>query len=105
MFTNELAEHVFSLFEATVSIGLDYMRSGKFELVPTVDNQIITSLCSLFVSLLPKVSSRLPSPRHRLCNPSHGPHLRDALFTSSLCIHLYSPRPYTVDARRSLLTE
>eukprot|EP00966_Prymnesium_polylepis_P133888 3094822-Prymnesium_polylepis.1 len=52
VFTKELAEHVYSLFDATIRLGLKYIRSGKLEMVPTVDNQLISSLCALFDALL-----------------------------------------------------
>ena len=52
--SKELAEHVYNLFLTTASIGLAFVRSGKHEMVPTVDNQLIDSLCSTFISLLPR---------------------------------------------------
>ena len=52
-FTAELAEYLMGLFSQTVERGLGFVReSSKTEMIPTVDAQLINSLCSTFVSLL-----------------------------------------------------
>jgi len=59
MLTNELGEFLMSLFVKTAELGLKYVRSGKNEMVPTVDSQLIDSLCANFVSLLPRAKLNL----------------------------------------------
>merc|ERR1719163_675560 len=54
--TQQLAEHVMKLFEANIDVSLKWIRGiiGSRELVPTVDSQLIESLCAMFISLLPQ---------------------------------------------------
>ena len=53
--TQQLTEFMMSLFEANIDVALSYVRAGASrELVPTVNSQLIESLCALFISLLPE---------------------------------------------------
>jgi len=64
--TQELCDHVMGLFAATIDRGLAFTRSGLKELVPTVDNQLIDSLCAFFDSLLPAAKLDLSKPAEEL---------------------------------------
>ena len=58
--TQQLSEYVYNLFESNVDIVLKYLRAGASrELVPTVNAQLIDSLCALFISLMPKAKLNL----------------------------------------------
>jgi dynein heavy chain len=53
------------LFSKTVDMGLNFVRaSSKTEMVPTVDAQLINSLCSTFVSLLDDAKLDLKSENY-----------------------------------------
>merc|ERR1719446_1593944 len=52
-FTEELVNHLYSCFEQTIDAGLKYVRTGLKEMVPTVDVQLVQSLCCMFIALLP----------------------------------------------------
>ena len=48
------------LFEATIDDGLRYVRAGRNEVVPTVDSQLVDSLCS--VRAAPRTARFAPTP-------------------------------------------
>ena len=71
--TTQLAEHVMKLFESSIDAGLDWIRGiiGSRELVPTVNSQLIESLCAMFISLLPNAKLNL-APQTALVVTSGG---------------------------------
>jgi len=64
--TQELADHLMGLFAATIDRGLAFTRTGMRELVPTVDSQLVSSLCAFFDSLLPLAKLDLSKPAEEL---------------------------------------
>jgi len=65
--TAELCDHIMSLFSETIERGLAFTRTGLRELVPTVDSQLVDSLCAFFDSLLPlaKLDLSKPADEHK----------------------------------------
>ena len=59
--SEKLGDHVMKLFEANIDAALKWIRGiiGSRELVPTVDSQLIESLCAMFISLLPSAKLAL----------------------------------------------
>jgi dynein heavy chain len=59
-----LSEHVFGLFSSTIDVCLKWHRDAKRELVPTVDSQLIESLCAMFIALIPLAKLDLADAKH-----------------------------------------
>ena len=62
--TVALSEHVFGLFTSTIDVCLKWHRDAKRELVPTVDSQLIESLCAMFIALIPLAKLDLADAKH-----------------------------------------
>jgi len=54
-----LKDHLYTTFEAVIDPCLAWLREVNRELLPTVNAQLIDSLCALVVSLLPKAKLNL----------------------------------------------
>ena len=59
-FLKDLTPFLMELFEATIDDGLRYVRAGRNEVVPTVDSQLVDSLCS--VRAAPRTARFAPTP-------------------------------------------
>jgi dynein heavy chain len=50
--SKQIREHILSLFEDYVAVGLKFLRESCKENVPSEDTNLVASLCSLFASML-----------------------------------------------------